>query len=126
MSAYRPSRRASLAGQLPCLLGHARPGRRETFVGNPPQQEGIACGELIELELLLFFARELERPARVFYDAIQRHELRCDHSSHVNPPLVFGVGLAMSPLGIAAHTTSAMGASRNGATVDASAGEEKM
>jgi hypothetical protein len=32
----------------------------------------------------------------------------------------------MSPLGIAAHTTSAMGASRNGATVDASAGEEKM
>jgi hypothetical protein len=35
----------------------------------------------MELELLLFFARESERPARVFYDAVLRHELRCDHPS---------------------------------------------
>src|ERR671911_566114 len=51
------------------LLARVRPLRRKLLVGRPSQQESVAGGELIDLVLLLFFARQLERPERLFYDA---------------------------------------------------------
>jgi hypothetical protein len=74
------------------LLLHPGPGGGETLVGNPPEQKGAGRGEFVELEPIPRLVRELEGPARVFHHPVQRHELRYDHPSHYDPPLVVGAG----------------------------------
>jgi hypothetical protein len=90
----------------------------ETFVGHPSQQEGVAGGELVELEILPLLAHKLEGPAWIFHDAVQRHELRYDHFSHVDSPLE--VEARTIPLGITAHPASGIGASRNSPIIETS------
>jgi hypothetical protein len=64
------------------VLHHVGPGSREALVGLSAQKEGVGGGQLVELELLLFFAPEWGFPARVFHHPVQRHELRYDYLSH--------------------------------------------
>src|SRR5215212_11247977 len=40
------------------VLHHVGPGSRETLVGLSAQKEGVGGGQLVELELLLFFATD--------------------------------------------------------------------
>src|SRR5438270_4981941 len=74
------------------LVGPARPCLGEPLVGHPPQQEGVAGDQLVELELVsLVAAVELEgppavlgalRPAGVIHHSVQRNELRHHELCH--------------------------------------------
>src|SRR5215210_3736414 len=65
----------------------------------PPIPPLVGLNELVVLELVTFgSALGAERPAssvefpgaaRIFDDAVQRHELRHDYPSHVKPPRMF-------------------------------------
>src|SRR5215212_1066028 len=79
----------------PLLVGPLGPGRGEALVSDPPEQQCIAVMELLEFVLVLALVRELERPVGVavallaagsLHHAVDRHELGCDHPSHLALP----------------------------------------
>ena len=80
------------------LVGPLGPGRREALVRHPAEQHRVGLHHLVELELVaLVAALELERPAavrevlgsaRILHHAVERHELRYNDASHVDPSSV--------------------------------------
>jgi len=76
------------------LVGGGRPGGGENFVGHPSQQEGVGRGRLVELVLphLVAPVREVPLIRQLhLHHAVERHELRNDHPSHVKPPFRCGI-----------------------------------